>query len=195
MTATVSSTGVIAYGPSGLARSLDSLLSGAYPPPGSPDRAVTSAGPMNRRGEILAEVMLGRSARLVRLAPAWECWSRCLRVDELGIVADFVPDPEDETQDHCAPDLSAHNEAFVVLTVTTPNGVPREGVLVSGRFLDDYWTNEPVSGTTDANGVVSFSYTGLCGVGAIEFLVDGATRGQASLDKTTGILSVWAIPQ
>lgn len=195
VTATVTSRGVIAYGPNGLAQALDSLLSPAYPPLGNPDSTVASVGPMNRRGEILAEVMLGRSPRLVRLTPSWGCWSGCLRVDDLAISANFVPDPNDPSQDHCAPDLNAYNEAFVVVRVTGENGAPQAGVLVAGRFLDDYWTNEPVSATTDASGVVSFSYTGLCGVGAIAFLVDSATRGQASLDKTAGILSVSAVPQ
>ncbi|NOT30364.1 MAG: hypothetical protein HOP15_07940 [Planctomycetes bacterium] len=195
VTATITSRGVIAYGPNGLAQALDSLLSPAYPPLGNPDSTVASAGPMNRRGEILAEVMLGRSPRLVRLTPSWGCWSGCLRVDDLAISANFVPDPNDPSQDHCAPDLSAYNEAYVVVRVTGENAAPQAGVLVAGRFLDDYWTNEPVSATTDASGVVSFSYTGLCGVGAIAFLVDSATRGQASLDKTAGILSVSAVPQ
>ena len=190
VTATVGGTGVIACGPNGVAQPITALLSSAYP-----DAAVTAGGPMNHRGQILAEVMLGQSARLVRLTPAWRCWNACLRVSDLAISADFVPDPSDPTQDHCSPDLSAHDEAFVVMTVSAANGVPQEGVLVTGRFLDDYWTDEPVSGTTDANGVVAFDYTGPCGVGAIEFLVDSATRGAASLDKTTGILSVWAIPQ
>jgi hypothetical protein len=195
VTATVTSRGVVAYGPNGLARALDALLSPAYPPLGAPDATVSSAGPMNREGEILAEVMLGRSPRLVLLTPDSGCWRGCLQVNELAISANFVPDPKDPSQDHCSLDLNAYNEAFVVLRVTTPNGVPLGGVLVSGRFMDDYWTNEPVSGTTDANGVVSFDYTGLCGVGAIEFLVDRATRGPESLDKTEGILSAWAIPQ
>lgn len=195
VTATVASRGVIAHGPYGLAQPLDALLSPAYPPLGPPDSTVTWAGPMNQRGEILAEVMLGRSPRLVRLQPALQCWNDCLRVDSLAIAANFVPDPNDPSQDHCAPELNAYNEAFAVLTVTTANGVPQQGVQVCGRFLDDYWTNLPVSGTTDANGVVSFSYTGLCGVGALEFLVDKVIRGQATLDKTAGILSVWAIPQ
>lgn len=195
VTATVTSAGVIALGPNGLARGLDSLLSRAYPPSSYPDSTVTSAGQMNQRGEILAEVMLGRSPRVVRLEPAFECWSNCLQVRDLAIAADFVPDPNDPGQDHCAPELGAYNQAFVVLTVTTRNGTPQQGVQVSGRFMDDYWTNEPVSGTTDANGVVSFSYTGPCGVGALEFLVESAARGQLRLDRTAGSLSVWAIPE
>ena len=81
------------------------------------------------------------------------------------------------------------------MTVTTRAGIPLQGTLVSGRFMDDYWTNEPVFGTTNANGMVSFSYTGLCGVGAIAFLVDDVTGGQHVLDKSTGILMAWAIPQ
>lgn len=194
VTATVASRGVIAFGPNGLAQSLDSFLSPAYPPLGPPDSTVTSAGPMNRKGEILAEVMLGRSSRVVCLQPAWPCAGGCLSVNDLAISANFVPDPGDPSQDHCSPELSAFNEAFVVLTVTGANGAPQAGVLVTGRFLDDYWTNLPVSGTTDASGMVSFSYTGSCGVGALEFLIDSATRGASSLDKTAGILSAWAIP-
>ncbi len=190
VTATVTGTGVIAYGPDGVAQSLAALLSSAYP--GS---AVTSVGALNGRGEILAQVMLGLSPRLVRLEPAWTCRSGCSRVSDLAITAFFVPDPGDPTQDHCAESLSAHNEALVTLTVTTTTGTPLGGILVSGRFLDDYWTNAPVSGTTDASGVVSFSYTGMCGVGALAFLVDGATGSPGSLDKTAGIPSAWAIPQ
>ena len=150
---------------------------------------------MNARGEILTEVMLGWSPRLARLVPARTCWNGCLRVNELAIDADFVPDPLDPSQDHCSPLLDAHNQALVTLTVTSATGIPQQGVLVSGRFLDNYWTNDPVSGTTNANGVVSFSYTGLCRVGALTFLVDSATHDLASLDKTAGILSVWAIPE
>ncbi len=195
VTATVASAGVVAYGPHGLARALDALLSPAYPAPDYPDSAVTSAGTLNDRGEILAEVMLGRSPRLVRLTPARNCWSGCLRVDDLAISADFVPDPDDPSQSQCSPSLNARNDAFVTVTVTNANGSPRQGALVAGRFLDDYWTDEPVSGITDADGVVSFSYTGPCGVGAIAFLVDSATSGPARLDKTAGLLSVWAIPQ
>ncbi len=190
VTATVGSTGVIAFGPDGTARTLASLLSRAYA--GS---AVTVGGPQNRHGEILAEVMLGRSPRLVRLTPAWTCFNGCVRVSDLALSADFVPDPSDPTQDHCSESLNAHDEALVTLTVTTRTGVPLEGVLVSGRFLDDYWTDAPVSGMTDANGLVSFPYTGLCGVGAIALLVDDATGGQGILDKTTGILTGWEIPQ
>jgi len=190
LTATIGSSGVIAYGPDGTAQTLASLLS-----PSFQGNGITVGGPMNRNGEILTEVMLGSSSRLVRLTPALDCWNGCLRVRDLSLGAVFVPDPRDPTQDHCSPDLNAHNEALVTLTVTTAAGVPQGGARVFGRFLDNYWTNQPVSGVTDANGAVSFSYSGPCGVGTLTFLVEDARLGQASLDKTKDILSVSAIPQ
>lgn len=190
VTGTIQSTGVIAYGPDGLAQGIAPLISAAYP--GS---AVTGVGPMNASGKILARVMIGNSARLVRLTPAWSCTAQCMRVDSLGISADFVPDPNDPSQDHCAPDLDAHNQALVTVTVTDAVGFPVTGAVVTGRFLDDYWTDDPVVGTTRGNGIVSFPYSGLCGVGAIAFLVDGVSAPGLALDKTRGVLSGWTIPQ
>lgn len=190
VTATVTGTGVIAPGPDGVARPLASLLSPAYP-----ETAVVGGGPQNESGEILAEVLIGAGNRLVRLAPARVCLVGCSRVNDLALSADFVPDPGDPTQDHCSETLSAHNEALVTLTVTTRTGIPLAGALVSGRFLDGYWTNQPVSGTTNANGVASFTFSGPCGVGALTFFVDDVQSGSRSLDKTTGILTVSVIPQ
>jgi len=190
VTGTVLSTGVIAYGPSGLAQSLASKLSPAYP--GS---VVTSTGPMNANGTILARVLVGNSARLVRLTPAWACSGSCLKVASLVLTADFVPDPTDPTQDHCSSTLTAHNEALATVIVTDGNGAPLANAIVSGRFLDDYWTNAPVIGTTNAAGSVSFPYTGLCGVGAIAFLVDDVTKAGYTLDKLSGVLSAKVIPQ
>lgn len=189
VTATVTGSAVIAYGPGGLAQSLTQLVSPAYP--GS---TATSAGPINARGEILARVFVGLSPRLVRLQPVRLPAASGIVVNELTINAIFVPDPNDPTQDHCSQTLNAYNAALVTVRVTMPDAGSPEGVQVSGRFLDDYWMNQPVSGTTDANGVVSFSHTGLCGVGAIAFLVDSATNGVWSLDRTSGVLSTWAIP-
>ena len=65
---------------------------------------------------------------------------------------------------------------------------------VSGRFLDDYWTNKPVTGTTNASGVVSWTNKGLCGVGAIAFLVENATLGTRRFDRTRGVLTNWVVP-
>jgi probable HAF family extracellular repeat protein len=188
VTATVVSTGVIAFGPDGLAQSLAPLLSPAY---GGSE--ITDGGPMNSAGQILTQVMIGRSQRLVRLIPAQACLRGCLRISDLAISASFIEDPH--YPGYCFEGGIMYNEALVSLTVTRRNGAPVEGVLVSGRFLDDYWTSEPVSGITDNSGVVSFPYTGLCGVGAIAFLVDDATGGNLVFDRTVGILTDWAIPQ
>jgi hypothetical protein len=66
--------------------------------------------------------------------------------------------------------------------------------MVSGRFLDDYWTNTPVSGRTNRRGVITFNQTGPCGVGAITFLVDSAKKVPLSFDRTVGAVAGWAIP-
>ena len=66
---------------------------------------------------------------------------------------------------------------------------------MTGRFLDDYWTNAPVSATTNGQGIVSFNRSGLCGVGAIAFLADNAVKSRRVFDRTVGIVVGWAIPQ
>ena len=190
VTGTVLSTGVIAFGPSGTAEGLAAKLSPAYP--GS---SVYVAGQMNAGGAILARAFVGNSARLVRLTPAWACAGNCLKVASLVLSADFVPDPGDPSQDHCSPTLTAHNEAQVSVTVTDAGGVPLAGAVVAGRFLDDYWTDAPVVGTTNASGTVSFPYTGPCGVGAIAFLVEDVVKAGYLLDRLSGVLSASAIPQ
>ena len=72
--------------------------------------------------------------------------------------------------------------------------MPVSGVAVSGRIVDDYWTNQARVETTGADGFATFSYTGPCGVGAIAFLVDGVQGGGLTLDGTRGQLLVWQIP-
>jgi hypothetical protein len=136
-------------------------------------------------------VIIGQSRRLVRLLPAQRCTSGCLRSSALQFQAIFVPDPGDP--DHCTP--IASNRASAAVTITNEAGVPQGGVVVSGRFLDDYWTNRPVSATTNANGVASFSFRGPACVGAIAFLVDGAEKGGLVFDKTVGILTRFAVPR
>jgi len=192
VTGTIASTGIIARGPNGLAQSLTGFLAAPYVYPDLASTTVTSAGPMNERGEILAQVLLGRSTRLVRLVPAKPCAASCLEVQSLLMDAVFVQDPSDPG--HCSPALSAHDEVTVSLIVASPSGAPQAGVQVSGRFLDDYWTDHPVTGTTDASGSVAFFHSGPCGVGAIEFLVDGAQGPGTHLDRTRGSLTVWDIP-
>ena len=105
----------------------------------------------------------------------------------------FVQDPNDPG--HCTPGGNMYNLSQAQLTVTNETGVKLGGVVVSGRFLDDYWTNKPVSGTTDSQGVIKFTHKGLCGVGAIAFLVDKATKGSRVFDRTRGIVTNWVIPE
>ena len=189
VTATVRGTAVIAFGPAGSARELAPLLSIAYP--GS---AVVSGGPFDASGAILGQVLIGQSQRLARLVPVSGCVGNCMRVASLTVSADFVPDPSDPTQDHCSPALNAHNDVLVTVTVTDAAGFPIAGAVVSGRFLDQYWTDDSVAQTTNGNGVAAFRYTGLCGVGAVTFLVDDVTRPGMTLDRTVGVLAGWAIP-
>jgi probable HAF family extracellular repeat protein len=187
ITATVAGNAQIAGGPDGLTQPLAPLLSPAYNSLG-----IASGGPLNASGQVLAQVFIGNSRRLMRLTPATFCASNCIRVSSILMRGRFVQDPADPG--HCSPDNDAFNRVRTSLRVTDETGVPLSGVLVSGRFLDDYWTNKPVSGTTNAQGWVSFSNTGPCGVGAVAFLVDSATRGSQTLDRTAGILSSSVIP-
>jgi hypothetical protein len=183
----VAGVGMIAFGPDGLTQPLVDLLSAAYR-----DREITEGGTMNGSGQILAQVMVGRDTRLMRLVPAAGCEANCIRVAALQMRGKFVDDPSDPGS--CAPDLEAYNLATVKLTITSETGARLGGVVVSGRFLDEYWTNTPVSGTTNANGVVSFRSRGPCGVGAVAFLVDSATGGTRTFDRTLGVITGWVIP-
>jgi hypothetical protein len=188
VSATILSTAVIALGPNGLAQSLAQFLSPAYP--GS---TIGDGGPMNSSGRILTKVMIGRSQRLMKLVPASPCGANCIKVSKLPMRGKFVQDPNDPGS--CAPDGNAFNLTQAKVTVTDQNGAKLGGVLVSGRFLDDYWTDKPVSGTTDALGLVSFTHKGFCGVGAVAFLVDRATKGARVFDRTVGVVTNWVIPQ
>jgi probable HAF family extracellular repeat protein len=188
ITATVLGNAQIAGGPDGLAQPLAPLLSPAYNSLG-----IASGGPMNASGQILAQVFIGRSRRLMRLTPGSFCTANCIRANDLQMIGEFVQDPADPG--HCSQGNHAFNRVRTTLTVTDEGGEPLPGVVVRGRFLDDYWTDRPVSATTDPQGQVTFKMRGSCGVGAVAFLVDSATRGSQTLDKTTGILSSWVIPQ
>jgi probable HAF family extracellular repeat protein len=188
VTATIQGTAVIASGPNGLAQPLAPFLSPAYP-----GATIGRGGPMNSSGQILAQVMIGRSQRLMKLTPANACGSGCIQVGKLPMRGKFVQDPNDPG--HCTPGGNMYNLSQAKLTVTDENGVPLAGVLLGGRFLDDYWTNKPVSGTTNSQGIVSFVNKGPCGVGAVAFLVDRAIKGTRTFDRTTGTLTNWVIPQ
>lgn len=188
VSATVTGTAVIADGPDGTAQSLASRLSPAYQ--NGDSGAVVEGGPVNAGGQILARVMIGRSARLVRLVPATPCAARCMRVTALQMSGRFIPDPRDPG--HCTPD--AHNAVRARAIVASENGVRLGGVAVSGRFLDDYWTDHPATAVTNAQGIATFAYTGPACVGAVAFLIDDATKGVRTLDRTVGVLAADVIP-
>ncbi len=184
---TAGSTGLIAAGPNGVGQPLAGLISPAYP-----GATVGGGGPMNNAGQILTSVMIGRSSRVMKMTPVTACGSNCLVSGALVMNAVFVQDPA--FPGSCFQGGNMYTTATVTATFTDENGAALANVQVSGRFLDDYWSNTPVSGTTNASGVASFNFRDLCGVGAIAFLVDKATLGTRTLDRTRGVLSTWQIP-
>lgn len=185
ITATVASTGVIAFGPDGLAQALAPLLSPAYV--GS---VVTSTGPMNSAGQILAQIMIGRSQRLMRLTPATACAASCMRVTAVQMTGKFIQDPNDPGQ--CTP--LAKDHVVTKVTVNDENGIPIKGVKVTAHYLDDYWMDHKLSANTNLQGKARFVHDGLACVGAVALLVDNATKTGRTLDKTTGVLTNYVIP-
>ena len=187
VTFTVGSTGMIAAGPAGVGQPLAPLLSPAYA-----GATIGGGGPMNNSGQILAQVMIGRSQRLMKMTPVTPCGANCLVSSSLVMTGQFVQDPA--FPGSCFQGGKMYNLSTAKVTVTDETGAALANVQVSGRFMDDYWTNNPVTGTTNASGVVTWSYKGLCGVGAIAFLVDNASLGTRSLDRTRGTLASYVIP-
>ena len=187
VTFTVGSTGMVAAGPAGLGQSLAARVSPAYA-----GTTVGGAGPMNASGQILTQVMIGRSQRLMKMTPVKACESNCLVSSSLVMTGQFVQDPR--SPGSCYQGGTMYNLSSAKVTVTSETGAALGNVQVSGRFLDDYWTNYPVTGTTNSAGVVSWTYRGSCGVGAVAFLVEQATLGSRSFDRTRGSLASYVIP-
>lgn len=187
VTFTALNTGMIAAGPHGQGLPLGSLVSPAYP-----GARVGDGGAMNASGQILAQVMIGRSQRLMKMTPAAACNADCLVSSTLAMTGQFVQDPA--LPGSCIEGGKMYNNSSATVTITSETGGPLGNVQVSGRFLDDYWTDRPVTGITNAAGVVSWTHKGLCGVGAIAFLVENATLGSRRLDRTRGVLSNHVIP-
>jgi hypothetical protein len=185
VSATVTGVGVIADGPDGVAQALGERLSPAYA-----GVSVSGGGPRNERGVIAALAIVGRSQRLVRLLPLAPCSGDCLHVDRLQMVGKFVPDPD--APDSCTP--RARNKVRSTVTVTDAAGVPRAGVKVRGRYLDDYDLNEPVSGTTAADGRVTLRHEGPACVGAVAFIVEALKAPGAQFDRGIGHLTDFVIP-
>jgi hypothetical protein len=187
VTFTVGSTGMVAAGPAGLGQALAPLLSPAYA-----GVTIGGAGAMNAKGQMLTQAMIGRSQRLMKLTPVTACGSDCIVSSALTMTAQFVEDRR--FPGSCFQGGVMYNLSSATVTVTSEGGAPLANVQVSGRFLDDYWTNHPVTGTTNAAGVVSWTYQGPCGVGAIAFLVENAALDARSFDRTRGTLTSYAIP-
>lgn len=186
ITAGVLSTGIVAAGPAGSAQSLAGLLSPAY-------GGATSSmgGQMNAAGAILTRLMIGRSERVMRMVPAALCAGNCAKVNSLVVTAKFV---QGSRRGSCIQGGKAHNDFSARATVTDEFGAPLQGATVTGRFLDDYWMDMRLSGTTNVQGVAQFQGSGICGVGAIAFLVDRVVAGTRTFDRTTGILTAFQIP-
>jgi hypothetical protein len=187
VTFTALGTGMVAPGPAGVGQLLADRLSPAYP-----GATVVEGGPINASGQILAQVMIGRSRRLVKLTPTTPCTSDCLVSQSLAIASQFVQDPA--LPGSCVQGGKMYNLTSVAVTLTSETGAPLANVAVAGRLLDDYWTNRQVTGTTDASGVARWSLKGPCGVGAVAFLVENAALGTRTFDRTRGTLSGYVIP-
>ena len=187
ITATVLSTGIVAAGPAGSAQSLAGLLSPAY-------GGATSSmgGQMNAAGAILTRLMIGRSERVMRMVPAAPCSGSCAKVSSLVVTAKFVQDRR--RPGSCILGGKARNDFSARVTVTDEFGAPLQGALVTGRFLDDYWMDRRLSATTNLQGVAQFQGSGICGVGAIAFFIDGVAAGSRTFDRTTGVLTAYQIP-
>lgn len=184
---TVQSTAMIAAGPTGVGQPLAPLLSPAYG-----GATITGVGTMNNAGQLLASVTLGRSSRLMKLTPAVTCGANCIVSSTLVMTGQFVQDPANPGA--CYQGGTMYNRTTATVTLTSETGAPLANAQVVGRFMDDYWTNRTMNGTTDAAGVVTFTHVGLCGVGAIAFLVDGATHGTRTFDRTRGKVADFVIP-
>ena len=185
ITLTISATGLVAPGPDGLAEDLTTKLSPAYG-----DAEVIGAGPINEKGEILAQVMIGRSARLVRLVAPEPCTVDCTRVSAMVLRARFIDDPADP--DQCTENASTR--AWVAMRVSDEAGNPLKGVQVTGHFFDDYVMDGLRQGITNDAGVVRFFHQGNPCVGAIAFLVTDAALAGRKFDRLNGILQKWLIP-
>ena len=178
ITGTVLGGGVLAAGPNGPAQSLTAKLSAAYSGVG-----VTSASSLNAKGNILARVGFGRSGgRLVQLMPVKPCTASCVRIATLKMTAQSVTT------------CSSKNNVTTVLTVTDEIGNPIPGVIVKGRFLDEYWLDEKVSAITNTTGTARFVHKGPACVGAISFFVDNAIKAGRVFDQNQGVLTGFVIP-
>ena len=127
----------------------------------------------------------------MKLVGATPCGANCIQIGSLTMTGKFIRDP-DAPPDYCTPNASNHVVAKV--RVTDETGKALRGVAVKGRFLDDYWMDKPVTGTTNRKGIVKFVHDGVACVGAVAFLVDDAAKAGLSFDRTKGVLTNSVIP-
>lgn len=148
---------------------------------------------MNASGRILASVTIGRSSRLTRLVPVAPCAGNCSRVSAIAMTGVFVQDPAFPGQ--CVAGGKMRNDVTAKVTVTSETGARVARARVFGRFLDDYYMNKAVAGTTGSQGNTTLKTSTKCGVGAVAVLVDSVVAGTRQLDRTTGVLTAYLIPR
>jgi hypothetical protein len=90
---------------------------------------------------------------------------------------------------------TATNTVSATLTVTNESGQPARRAQVTARFLDQYYLDQPVTGTTGRAGTVRFVHRGPACVGAVSILVEDVVKTGARLDRTAGELADAVIPQ
>lgn len=188
ITASLQGSGMISFGPAGPAQSLTDFLSPAYPEAG-----VGTPGDLADDGSILARVLIGRSYRLAKLVPVAPCeGAACMRVSALTMKGRMVSEPG-QPPGQCTP--GARNDVTARLTVVDASGRPVPGATIKGRFLDDYYLDQAVTLRTNRQGQALARHSGEACVGAIAFFVDGVTKSGLDLDRTTGQLTAYTIPQ
>lgn len=187
LTAELIGVGHVSYGPAGGAEGLAAHVSPAYP-----EAWVGGPGMLGDDGSIVAQVGIGRSARLAKLVPVAPCdGAACVRVASIEMRGRMVSEPGQPGQ--CTP--GARNEVTTRVTVQDATGAPVRGAIVEGRFLDDYTLDAPVRLRTNWRGQAVARHSGAACVGAIAFLVDGVQKSGLTLDRTAGQLSAYVIPQ
>ena len=133
-------------------------------------------------------MLIGRAPRLVRLVAAEPCTTGCARVASIRVTGRMIGFPPGQCP-------RATNTVPARLSVTGEAGNPLPRSTVTARFLDEYYLDEPVTGTTGLDNVVRFVHKGPACVGTTAILVeDVAGRGGRVLDLTTGELTDSVIP-
>ena len=93
----------------------------------------------------------------------------------------------------CTP--GATNEVTARISVKNAAGQPVRGATVTGRFLDDYYLDAPVTLRSNRKGLVVAKHRGPACVGAIALLVEDVRAAGQTLDRTAGQLTSYVIPQ